>query len=298
MRAGLLQSGAASSDGHVVCKHCLSGNVVRNGRKGQVQYYLCRSCRRAFADTDAPPGMRYAAHPIGAALAMFYDGLSIDAIRKQLAALDGIHPSDSTVHGWIMHFTENAIGGIEASSVEVSDVWMAVETVMDREEDERVWDIVDSTTRFLLACRVSRGRTRLDVQALLMEAFLVADRLPRVIVAEGLGPYLDPDELDVRDACGHTGAGGWSIQADTNLTVRLRDVLQARVRLVGRMKNADTTRLVRDGWRAHYNFFRAQAELGGKTPGQAARTTVSYGSWEDVVRGEGVVGLPLNGTPG
>jgi transposase-like protein len=34
----------------VICKFCGSKNVVKNGvRTGNIQYYKCRDCKRAFA---------------------------------------------------------------------------------------------------------------------------------------------------------------------------------------------------------------------------------------------------------
>ena len=46
----------------VTCKFCGSENVVKNGvRSGDIQYYKCRHCGRAFAGNNALEGMKYPA---------------------------------------------------------------------------------------------------------------------------------------------------------------------------------------------------------------------------------------------
>lgn len=68
----------------ITCKYCGSKNVVKYGKKDGYQYYLCKDCGHTFAWNNAMPGMRYPPEEIAAAINMFYDGLSIDAIRRQL----------------------------------------------------------------------------------------------------------------------------------------------------------------------------------------------------------------------
>ena len=62
---------------NITCKYCGSKNVVKNGTKGNYQYYLCRNCGHAFAGNDALPGMKFPPDQIANALNMFYDGLSL-----------------------------------------------------------------------------------------------------------------------------------------------------------------------------------------------------------------------------
>ena len=49
----------------IYCKYCGSKNVVKNGSKGDIQYYLCRDCNHTFAGNNALPGMRYPPDRIG-----------------------------------------------------------------------------------------------------------------------------------------------------------------------------------------------------------------------------------------
>ena len=40
----------------IYCKYCGSKNVVKNGSKNNLQYYLCRDCNHTFAGNNALPG--------------------------------------------------------------------------------------------------------------------------------------------------------------------------------------------------------------------------------------------------
>jgi len=81
----------------ILCKYCGSKNVVKYGKKGDTQYYLCKDCNHTFAWNNTLPGMRYPPYQIATAISLFYDGLSIDAIRRQLDSIYRVYPSDSTI---------------------------------------------------------------------------------------------------------------------------------------------------------------------------------------------------------
>jgi transposase-like protein len=94
----------------ITCKHCGSTNVIKYGWKGGLQYYLCNDCHRKFAGNNAMPGMRFPPKQIAAAISMYYSGLSIDAIRRELQSQYNIYPSDSIVYEWVIRFTTIGLG--------------------------------------------------------------------------------------------------------------------------------------------------------------------------------------------
>jgi transposase-like protein len=125
--------------------------------------------------------MRYPPEQIASALSQFYDGLSIDAIRRQLQHDYNIYPSDSTVYEWVVRFTKEAVKEAKLSDVHVGDVWVADETVLKIDTgDVWFWDIIDDRTRFLLASHMSMTRTTKDAQTLMGKALAVASKPPRV----------------------------------------------------------------------------------------------------------------------
>src|SRR5436309_3383420 len=64
----------------VTCKFCGSTDVVKDGVRGDVQYYWCNACERKFAGNNALPGMRVPPDRIATALSLFYEGLSLEEI--------------------------------------------------------------------------------------------------------------------------------------------------------------------------------------------------------------------------
>jgi transposase-like protein len=74
--------------------------------------------------------MKYPPDQIATALRLFYEGLSIDKIRRELDSLYHVYPSDSTVYEWIVRFTKVAVNEAKFSNIKVGSVWIADETVL------------------------------------------------------------------------------------------------------------------------------------------------------------------------
>ncbi len=100
---------------------------------------------------------------------MYYEGMSINAIRRNLKQQHDISPSSETVFSWVNKYTQKAIEQTKDCHPAVGDVWIADETyvrVDKRKKGKEVfnpydetkkgkwvifWDIIDAKTRFLLA---------------------------------------------------------------------------------------------------------------------------------------------------
>ncbi len=273
----------------VTCKYCQSKNVVKNGKKDGYQYYLCKDCGHTFAYNNATPGMRYPPQQIASALSMFYEGLSIDAIRRELDQMYKVYPSDSTVYEWVVRFTKVAVEQGKITNVKVGDTWIADETVLKLDspskDDLWFWDIIDDKTRFLLASHMSFTRSTQDAKKLMQKAFETADKSPKVIITDKLRSYLDGIELTFGADTKHKQGGPFDIEKNTNLIERFHGTLKARTKVMRGMHNKDTARLIMDGWLVHYNFFRPHEALNNRTPGEVAKADFPFKNWIDVVQG-------------
>ncbi len=67
---------------------------------------------------------------IASALNMYYEGMSLNAIRRHLDQQYGNYPSNSTIYEWIDHYTDEAVKKARQYKPEVGDVWVADETVL------------------------------------------------------------------------------------------------------------------------------------------------------------------------
>ena len=281
----------------ITCKHCGSKNVVKYGTKGDTQYYLCRDCKRTFAGTDALPGMKYPPDQIATAVSLFYSGLSIDAIRRELDSIYHVYPSDSTVYDWVVRYTKVAVNDAKFSNIKVGSIWIADETYLKLDEGKNVWfwDIIDNDTRFLLASHMSETRMTKDAQILMEKALVNAGKFPRIVYTDKLASYLDGIEITFGGYTKHKQGSPFDIGNSNNLIERFHGTLKARTKVMRGMHNKETARLIMDGWLINYNFFRPHEALKSlpprgqeKTPAEVAKADYPYKNWRDVVMGEKV----------
>jgi transposase-like protein len=142
------------------CKFCGAKSLIKYGTSKGVQYWCCKACRHKFADNDALPGMKTPIMEVGAALSMYYRGMSIDEIRRHLDQQYTDCPSDSTVYDWISRFTDEAVAKARKYKPKVGYVWVADETMLDIGGTKVwFWDLIDVKTRYLLASHLSYQRT-------------------------------------------------------------------------------------------------------------------------------------------
>lgn len=290
-----LQQVSITSTYEITCKFCGSKNVVKNGvRTGNIQYYLCRDCGRAFAGNNALEGMKYQPDRIATALRLFYGGLSIDKIRRELDSLYHVYPSDSTVYEWVVRFTKAAIKEANYSNLKVGSEWTADETVLKLDKGVHVWfwDIIDNNTRFLLGSHLSLTRTIKDAQALMESALKHAGKPPHVIYTDKLASYLDGIELTFGADTKHRQGGPFDIENNTNMIERFHSTLKSRTEIMRGMQRPETATLIMEGWLIYYNFFRPHDALRklkpkgiDKTPAHVAKADYPYKSWLDVVLG-------------
>jgi putative transposase len=171
----------------LTCKFCGSPRIVRFGHYKGFQRWWCKACHRKFADNDALPRMHTSRNQVSTALGDYYEGMSIEAIRRQLEQEHQNTPSSSTVYEWILRFTKQAIEDTKDTKPNVGDVWVADETVL-KIGGKKVWfwDIIDAKTRFLLASHMSYNRTTRDAQTLMERASRKAGKPPKVVLTDQL----------------------------------------------------------------------------------------------------------------
>ncbi len=114
--------GEMSGEKRRPCKYCGSFHVRRYGHYKGVQRLFCNDCRRKFVDNNALPGMKTPTDYISSAVSIFYEGMSLNAIRRQLQQQYNIYPSDSTVYEWVRRYTKEVVAKSETIKPKVGDV--------------------------------------------------------------------------------------------------------------------------------------------------------------------------------
>jgi transposase-like protein len=273
------------------CKHCGSNNTRRYGyTKAETQRILCNDCRHTFVDNTALPGMRTPTDRIGAAVSMFYEGLSINAIRRQLEQLFGHRPSDSTVYEWITKYSKEAVTKTKELKPEVGDVWLVDETVL-KVAGTKVWyyDVIDTKTRFLLASHISDRRYLGDARAVLHRAGKKAGKKPKVVISDSLPSYPqaigDVFGADVR----HIKYKGITSAPNCNILERFHGSLKARTKIMRGLKSLESAKLITDGWLVFYNYHRPHESLNNQTPAERANVQDYHRNWHETVRNSDVI---------
>jgi len=264
------------------CKYCDSTAVVKYGVERGIQRYWCKICKRKFKPDDNLFRMKTPTNQITSALNLYYDGMSVKAIRRHLKQEYHNDPSTATIFEWIMKYTQYATDSIKDLKPQVGDVWVADETVIKMDGGNVwFWDIIDSKTRYLLATRFSRSRTTQDAQILIDRAIKTAGKNPQLVLTDSLNAYLD---VNYGKGAEHRQGSPSSKEDSTNLIERFHGTLKARTKLMRGMDNIETAIDFMDGWLFHYNFIRPHESLRNKTPAQMAGIQYPYKNWASLIR--------------
>ncbi len=265
------------------CKLCNSENVIKWGKYKDTQQYYCKDCHSKFKADDTLFHMKTPANQVSSALNMFYEGMSIKAIRRNLQQEHGNMPSTATIYEWIQKFTQYATDSIKGYEPEkIGDVWVADETVIEIDgQNVWLWDIIDYKTRYLLATRISRSRTTRDAQILYDRAVKKAGKEPKKVLTDKLASY-----LDVRYGKGteHIQSAPFAVEDDTQLIERFHETLKQRTKVMRGLKNLESAVDFIDGWLVHYNYLRPHTALNDKTPAKVAGIDFPYRNWADITR--------------
>jgi len=284
------------------CKYCRSENVIKYGKYKDTQYYLCKDCGRRFVSADRIPKMQNSTKTIADALNMYYEGMSLAEVRRNLIQQDNNYISRVTAYNWVNRFTELVVKEAEKYQPKVGDVWIADETSMriDRHKKDDTgidnpysksrkakwvvfWDIIDADTRFLLASHATTTRSTKDAQVLMEKAAKRAGKIPRIVYTDKLKAYLDGIELTFGADTKHRQGSPFEVGNSNNLIERFHGTIKERTKVMRALKNKDTLERFMDGWLIHYNFFRPHTSLQDRTPAQVASIKFPFRNWKDVV---------------
>ena len=267
------------------CKFCGSRDLVRYGRYRGIQRYLCQECGRKGANNRALPRMQVPPEVIGAAISMFYEGMPLSAISRQLWQIYRIQPSRATIYGWVTKYTKKAKQLTADSKLKRAREWVVDETVLKVGGKKTwFWDILDSNSRYLIASHLSETRGTKDAETIMKHAQGKTEKPPEFIISDKLAAYVDGIERVFGADTWHIQAQGLAGRINTNLVERFHGTLKSRTKIMRGLKGRRTARLITDGWLFHYNHFRPHEALGKRTPAQVAGIKFPHANWTGIVK--------------
>jgi putative transposase len=290
------ENSAKESKPKVACKFCGSQHTRRYGVYKGVQNYYCDDCHTKFTGTDALAHGKVSPSFIVNALNEYYSGMSFHEIENNIKQQTDTDISHTAVIKWINKYTAEAIRRTKDLHPNVGDVWIADETYIQTDvktHDSKgvvFWDIIDAKTRFLLASRITTTRSTQDAKALMELAAKRAGKTPKTVITDKLKAYIDGIEQAYGSDTKHRQGSPFNTEINTSLIERFHNTLKARTKVMRDLRDKNTLKRFTDGWLVHYNFFRPDMALNGKTPAEEAGLKLDSKGWGDVV---GIEKIPI-----
>jgi transposase-like protein len=192
-RAGLQEKTAEPATGPA-CEKCRSWGVVASGHRlnksGAVRRFHCKTCDSYFSCKEGFHKRRSDPDVIAKALDLHFRGTSLQQVAEHFAQAYSLPVSDTIVYRWVTHYCALAAEWIEKQGAKVGATWHVDERVVNGNGEHRfLWNVMDSATRFLLACRISKWRGVPEARLALREPKESMDVLPVEIRSDGLPAY-------------------------------------------------------------------------------------------------------------
>jgi transposase-like protein len=209
---------------------------------------------------------------ITASIDLFYKGVSLRKITDHVRQFYNLKVNCSTVLRWIQRYSELMDNYAKELVPQVSGKWHADETVENVNGKNRwLWNLLDSESRFLIASRLTKGRTDVDARNLFLDGLDRTNKAPQTIVTDGLVSYASAyDETLKYKGVKHIRKPRFIDLANNNRIERLHSTMRERTKVMRAFDNDDSASERMQGYRTYYNFLRPHMALNGQTPAQAA----------------------------
>lgn len=273
----------------MICKYCQSTNIVKHGKVGDKQRYLCKDCEHKFIEGSDFPKMRTESRIISVSIDMYFEGLSVRKIQAQIEKIFDVYVSQVTIWKWVMKYSNLVSEFVETLKPQLLGVYHADETAIKCKGVQKwFWEIIDEQTRFLVASHLSGDRSTNEAVALFEKSMIVAKRKPISLYVDGLPAYIEgynrvfrTMRKDIRPEL--IRKVGMRAINSNNLVERLHGTLKDRTRITRGLKEAKTVETLLKGWTVHYNYVRKHQSLKGKTPAQVCGIEIKN-DWHTLVR--------------
>ena len=271
----------------VNCPDCESTHVVKVGTRNGYQRYLCRDCSKKFHTNGKAKGRRFPADQMGAAMRMFYSGMSYQQIAENMGTTYDIRePSKATIYQWVRDYTKDALKEMERHPAQTGGRWVVDEIPLDVGGQQYwIWNVMDGSTGYLLASHLTKERDARSTLAVLRKAAAAAAEPPRTVRTDRW-PYYVPAVKKVFPHARHIRPPGVGNPEDIkNPSKRVQGLFRQRTKTLRGVGSQEKGQLHLDGWTLDYNLFRDHESMNGNPPGQAAKVNPPFNEWADVVKG-------------
>ena len=286
------------------CKYCLSEMVKPAGSMRGKKLVKCISCGKRFMDNGNLPRMYTNKHAIVTAMSMYFEGLSVRKVSRQLESIYGERVSQVAIWKWVRKYSTLVGEYVKTLSPQIGGKWHHDETVIRCEaQNQWFWETIDEETRFIVASHLSETRTLEDTIAVFRQAVETAKSRPQAVFVDGSMQYdaafnrvfYSRFKVARVELVKRTGIRS---RETNNIVERLHETVKERVRPMRGFKNQDSAKAILEGYTVNYNFARPHLSLKGKTPAQQAGIEVK--GWkaliENAIQQGALEQMPREGT--
>lgn len=273
----------------MLCKNCGSAKIVKIGKVKDKQRYKCKECGKTFIDNDNFAGMRTKKHIISVAMDLYFDGMSVRKIQRQIEYIFKVKVSQVAIYKWIIKYSKLVREFVDTLKVDIGDRWHVDETVIKvKGERKWFWEIIDAKTRFMIAEHLSDSRKIEDSKKLFMDARNRSLTKPHTVYSDGCFAYRKGFNkvFYQRKGIGPSLVQNVGINSriHQNKVERLHGTLKDMLRARRGLDSEEQTEIILDGWFVYYNFLRPHSALNGKTPAEAAGIKLDLSNrWESLI---------------
>jgi transposase-like protein len=248
------------------CKYCNSENIVKIGKRFDLQRYLCKSCNHKLYDNNSSlPMMRNNTKVIVTSPNLYYSGLSMRKVVEQIENIFEDHLFQSTIHYWIHKYATLVKEFVDTLKPELSGKYHHDETEIKVKGDGRYfWETIDEDTRFIVASLLTESRTSKDAIKVFRQA--LEKQRPHVFFTDGSFAY---DEAYNKVFYSRKKAirvewirrVGIRARETNNMVERHHGTFKDRVKPTRGLKNDESSQELLDGYVINYNFCRKHSAI-------------------------------------
>jgi len=287
-------------DVSVTCPVCKSQNVIKRGIRttsyGEIQRYGCHDCNHRFVVDKGFSRVKHDPKVITLTLDLYFKGVSLRKITDHIQQFHDRKVCQTTPMRWIKKYTQLLGKYAEKYKADVGNIWHSDETtVFIKKEGQKkcyewIWNVMDSKTRYLLACQVTETRYVKDARIPLQKAKEVTTRRPDAIVTDGLQAYRQAIRTEFYDHTApiqnpHIRLKDFETKPNNNILERLNGTFRERTKVMRSLDSSVGAQEFVTGLQTYYNYIRPHQGIGGLTPAQMANIPINLmgNRWETMI---------------
>jgi len=279
------------------CPFCKSEKIVKRGKRkcnNQVkQRYLCKECNKRFIDDKEFEKIKATPEMVTVTLDLYFKGVSLRKISDHIDQIYHVKIGKSTIHWWVLAYMEKINNYVETLNPQVGGMWNTDEMMIKIDGKwEYLWNVIDNSTRFMIANNITPDRFSNDAQQVFSKAKKMAKRNPHVVITDGLQGYKQAFREEFQTFRNKkfpmhiANVGINNKHTNNNVVERYHGTVRERDKTMRGLKTKRTAQIFHNGVKDYYNFIRPHQGLDGKTPSEVVGLEMKFGRnrWLSLLR--------------